>query len=76
VNLSAYMTNTHMLTHYCLVDPFGNDFFCVSCHQELGNAYMHCNGCEDLLQKDYNICITCHSDDEKLMTDYQMHPFR
>eukprot|EP00979_Chaetoceros_neogracilis_P014102 scaffold4440_cov133-Chaetoceros_neogracile.AAC.1 len=36
---------------------------------------MHCNGCEDLLQKDYNICITCHSDDEKLMTDYQMHPF-
>lgn len=58
------------------VDPFGNDFFCFLCHQELGNAYMHCNGCEELLQKDFNICLACHSNEDMLLTDVQMHPFR
>lgn len=58
------------------VDPFGNDFFCFLCHQELANAYMHCNGCEELLQKDFNICLACHSNEDMLLTDVQMHPFR
>jgi hypothetical protein len=44
------------------LDPFGNsDYFCKICYQELPNAYMHCNGCEDLLLKDLNVCTECHS---------------
>eukprot|EP00557_Chaetoceros_sp_GSL56_P005613 CAMPEP_0176496820 /NCGR_PEP_ID=MMETSP0200_2-20121128/11393_1 /TAXON_ID=947934 /ORGANISM="Chaetoceros sp., Strain GSL56" /LENGTH=931 /DNA_ID=CAMNT_0017894789 /DNA_START=80 /DNA_END=2875 /DNA_ORIENTATION=+ len=60
---------------FSTVDPFGNDFFCFLCHQELGNAYMHCNGCEELLQKDFNICLACHSNEDRLLTDVQMHPY-
>jgi len=58
------------------VDPFGNDFFCALCHKELGNAYMHCDGCEFLLQKDFNICTACHSIKERREKNIQMHPFR
>ena len=56
------------------VDPFGNDFFCMLCHQELGNAYIHCDGCEVILQKDFNICISCHSVKELRQQKFQMHP--
>ena len=56
------------------VDPFGNDFFCMLCNQELGNTYMHCDGCEDLLQKDFNICINCHGVKNMRQADHQMHP--
>ena len=45
------------------LDPYGNsDYFCKICFQELSNTYMHCNGCEDLLKKDFNVCAECHSD--------------
>jgi hypothetical protein len=44
------------------LDPFGNDYFCKLCHQELFNSFMHCNGCENLLGKDFNICIQCHQE--------------
>jgi hypothetical protein len=45
------------------LDPFGNaDYFCKICYQELPNAYMHCDGCENLLEKDFNVCIECHSE--------------
>ena len=37
------------------LDPYGNDFFCKLCFEELSNAYMHCDGCERLLSKDFNI---------------------
>ena len=41
------------------VDPDGNDYFCRICNRELENIYLHCDGCENLLQKDFNICISC-----------------
>jgi len=41
----------------CSIDPYGNDFHCVLCLVEVSNHYMHCNGCEELLRKDFNICI-------------------
>jgi hypothetical protein len=39
------------------VDPYGNDFFCKLCSDELSNIYMHCDGCESILNKDFNICV-------------------
>lgn len=38
------------------IDPYGNDYFCKLCQVELSNVYFHCNGCETLLFKDFNIC--------------------
>jgi predicted amidophosphoribosyltransferase len=73
MNLSFVVdiTNTHMLTHYYLVDPYEKDFFfCILCQQELSNAYMHCIGCEELLDKEFNICITCYSDETKVKTNH------
>lgn len=44
------------------VDPYGNsDYTCSICFQELCNTYMHCQGCERLLGKDYNVCTECHA---------------
>ena len=57
------------------IDPFGNDFFCSLCFQELGNIYMHCEGCEELLQKDYNLCVGCYSDEGRFLTGFQMNAF-
>ncbi len=47
-------------------DPYveSQDFVCKFCKRELSNIYMHCNGCETLLSQDYNICTSCHSQDE------------
>eukprot|EP00554_Chaetoceros_debilis_P012240 CAMPEP_0194110982 /NCGR_PEP_ID=MMETSP0150-20130528/10091_1 /TAXON_ID=122233 /ORGANISM="Chaetoceros debilis, Strain MM31A-1" /LENGTH=1306 /DNA_ID=CAMNT_0038800289 /DNA_START=328 /DNA_END=4248 /DNA_ORIENTATION=+ len=58
------------------IDPFGNDFFCKICQQELSNIYMHCEGCESLLQKDFNICTGCHGNDETRLKNITMHPNR
>lgn len=45
------------------LDPYGNsDFFCKLCHKELSNVYMHCDGCEKLLSRDFNICVDCHEE--------------
>jgi hypothetical protein len=41
------------------VDPYDCDFFCKLCSQELANAYFHCQGCEELIDKDFNICFEC-----------------
>jgi hypothetical protein len=41
------------------IDPHGNDFFCKICLQELSNTYFHCEGCEELLQKSFDICSQC-----------------
>lgn len=58
----------------CPIDPFGaGDFFCKLCSVELSNIYMHCNGCERILNKDFNICIDCHRG-EKHKVFVQMHP--
>ena len=44
---------------YFSVDPYGDDFFCKLCSDELSNVYMHCEGCEKILNKDFNICVRC-----------------
>jgi len=56
------------------LDPYGNgDFFCKLCSKELSNVYMHCDGCESLLKKDFNICVECHSEGT-FQKNIQMHP--
>mmetsp|Transcript_27524 Transcript_27524/g.40496 ORF Transcript_27524/g.40496 Transcript_27524/m.40496 type:complete len:1131 (-) Transcript_27524:848-4240(-) len=56
------------------LDPYGNgDFFCKLCSEELSNVYMHCDGCEKILNKDFNICIGCHSEG-RYKVKVQMHP--
>jgi hypothetical protein len=58
----------------CPLDPYGNtDFDCKICRMELSNVYYHCDGCELLLNKDFNICRDCHSQ-KKFMINHQMHP--
>ena len=55
-------------------DPYGNtDYFCKICSCELSNIYMHCDGCENLLFKDFNICVTCHAY-KKFVAKIAMHP--
>ena len=55
------------------VDPYGNgDFFCKLCFKELSNVYFHCDGCEKLLSKDFNICQECHAEG-KYKIRVQMH---
>jgi hypothetical protein len=44
-----------------------------SCHTELFNSFMHCNGCESLLGKDFNLCIQCHQEGT-FERFHQMHP--
>jgi hypothetical protein len=56
------------------VDPYGNsDFFCKLCSKELSNVYYHCDGCETLLSKDFNICRDCHGE-KNFLVKIQMHP--
>jgi hypothetical protein len=43
------------------LDPYGYDaFYCKLCQVELSNEYYHCDGCESLLDQDFNICQSCH----------------
>jgi len=42
------------------IDPHGNDYYCGICRMELPNTYFHCQGCEELLNKDYNVCGDCY----------------
>ena len=56
------------------LDPYGSsDFFCKLCYKELSNVYLHCDGCEDILKKDFNICESCHSE-HRYKLYVQMHP--
>jgi hypothetical protein len=56
------------------IDPRGSDgFACMMCSKELSNVYYHCDGCEKLLSKDFNICVACHTA-EKFKVSVQMHP--
>jgi hypothetical protein len=54
------------------LDPFGS-YFCKLCHTELFNSFMHCNGCESLLGRDFNLCIQCHQEGT-FERFHQMHP--
>lgn len=59
----AARPNSHENPQIYPLDAFGDsDFFCRLCHKELSNVYMHCDGCEKLLSKDFNICVDCHSE--------------
>lgn len=60
--------------HSRSVDPFGNDYFCKLCDHELANTYFHCQGCEDLLQMDFNICHFCFRDG-KYRCNVDMKPY-
>jgi len=55
------------------LDAYGDGFFCKLCNHELSNTYMHCDGCEELLKEDFNICTDCHSK-EKYKIFHQMCP--
>jgi hypothetical protein len=57
------------------IDPFGNDYFCKLCDHELSNTYYHCDGCETLLSKDFNICSLCF-EERKFLQDISMHDCR
>jgi len=56
--------NAHQNPYLFDLDAYGDDFFCKLCDHELSNSYMHCNGCEELLNKDFNICTDCHANDK------------
>ena len=61
--LKSNVPDVHPNSSYSSIDPFGNDYFCKICSYELCNAYFHCNGCETILGKDFNICIECFKED-------------
>lgn len=58
------------------IDAYGNDYFCKICQRELSNIYFHCEGCESLLAKDFNVCPDCYADRSKIDINFQMHPHR
>jgi hypothetical protein len=66
--------NSHENPQTFALDPYGNsDFFCKLCSKELSNVYMHCDGCEILLSKDFNICVQCW-ESQRFKELIQMHP--
>jgi hypothetical protein len=70
----AERPNSHENPSLFPVDPYGNgDFFCKLCLKELSNVYFHCDGCEVLLSKDFNICQECHAE-KKSARLIMMHP--
>lgn len=70
----AKVPNTWENPELTPLDPYGSgDFFCKLCYEELSNIYLHCDGCENILKKDFNICVNCHSE-ERFRVFYQMHP--
>jgi hypothetical protein len=70
----AKRPNTHENPGIFPVDPYGNsDFICKLCSKELSNVYFHCDGCERLLSKDFNICQKCHTE-KNFLIKVQMHP--
>jgi hypothetical protein len=56
------LPDTHPKKLHNTIDPFGNDYFCKICSHELANTYFHCDGCESLLAKDFNVCTECFND--------------
>jgi len=70
----AKRPNAHENPNLFPVDPYGSsDFNCKLCSKELANVYFHCDGCEVILSKDFNICRECHAE-KKFMHTIQMHP--
>ena len=47
------------------IDPYAvAGYQCELCLRELANAYYHCVGCEEHLDKDFNICAACYANKE------------
>jgi hypothetical protein len=44
------------------MDPCGNEYFCMICDQELSNTFFRCDGCANLLYRDFLICTQCYAD--------------
>jgi len=66
--------NTNENPVFFPVDPYGNnDFVCKLCSKELSNVYFHCDGYEQLLSKDLNICHDCLKE-KRFKCKIQMHP--
>lgn len=56
------------------LDPYGSGFFCKFCFEELSNFYFHCDGCERLLGKDFDICMKCHNKGKhRFMVQMHLH---
>ena len=55
---NAYDDPDPEVTKICPFSILG--YFCMICSQELSNIYLHCIGCEAILEKDFNICVNCH----------------
>lgn len=55
-----------------MINAYGSsDYTCRVCSSELSNVYCHCNGCDGLMGKDFNICVGCH-DLRKYRSDVTM----
>lgn len=55
------------------LDPYGNEGYnCKLCGMELSNIYFHCDGCEQLLSKDFNICASCHMNGRHMTSTVSM----
>ena len=54
------------------IAPFGNDYTCMICNRELANTYFRCEGCQELLLKEYKICDDCKQSDQALNMLYQL----
>ena len=49
--------HSNLCFRLCYAIRYGDcGFVCKLCKEELSNVYMHCDGCEKLLNKDFNIC--------------------
>uniref|UniRef100_A0A7S2YQT9 JmjC domain-containing protein n=1 Tax=Entomoneis paludosa TaxID=265537 RepID=A0A7S2YQT9_9STRA len=69
---NAKQNDTELNPLSSTVDPDGNDYFCRICSKELENVYLHCDGCEDLLHQDFNICMDCY-DAKRWQENIDMH---
>lgn len=65
--------DTHSRRQMEVTDPMGDDYFCKICSEELGNCYLHCRGCEQLLERDFNVCSGCYIEG-KYKCFRKMHP--
>ena len=63
--------NRRIQAHLCSVSTcFSEGYNCKLCHAELSNTYLHCLGCESLLSKDFNICLTCFKEERYYVDNY------
>lgn len=53
--------DSHMNLMTFPMNPYEDaGYYCTICHIELANTFLHCQGCENLLQFDFNVCVPCY----------------